>query len=123
MHWYATLGHYNIANTQKLMSAVGIDTEPVLKPKESGVAACSVPLCPSFLRGKGGITTLNSKVSYPDSEHSDVIKDGDLIQRDCVSTDQYECSVKGRLLNIRGRGDHQKIYCGGSFFNDHTSSK
>ena len=30
LHWHATLGHYNITNTQKLISAVGIDTEPVL---------------------------------------------------------------------------------------------
>ena len=42
---------------------------------------------------------------------------------DCVSTDQYECRVKGSLPNTRGREDPQKIYCGGTLFNDHASSK
>ena len=44
--WHATLGQYNIVNTQQLMSAVGVDTEPVLCPKEPGVNTCSIPLCP-----------------------------------------------------------------------------
>ena len=42
---------------------------------------------------------------------------------DTVSTDQYECRVKGRLPNTRGQEDPAKMYCGGTLFNDHASSK
>ena len=34
--WHATFGHYNIANTQKLISAVGVNKEPLLRPKNPG---------------------------------------------------------------------------------------
>ena len=35
----------------------------------------------------------------------------------------YTCRVKGRLTNTRGQEDLAKIYCGGTLFNDHASSK
>ena len=31
--WHATLGHYNIAHTQKLISASGVETEPICVQK------------------------------------------------------------------------------------------
>ncbi len=40
-----------------------------------------------------------------------------------MSTDQYECRIKGRLPNTRGKEDPQKMYCGGTLFSDHASSK
>ena len=56
-------------------------------------------------------------------EHVDVIKYGHLSSGDTVNTDQYECRVKGKLPNTRGREDPAKLYCGGTLFNDHASSK
>ena len=76
--WHAVLGHYNINNTQKLMSAVGVDKEPLLSPKEPGAETCSIPLCTACLRGKGGLTPTYSKISSPDPDHADVIKEDDL---------------------------------------------
>ena len=52
-----------------------------------------------------------------------MIKDEDLLTGATVSTDQRECRIKGRLLNTRGKEDPQKIYCGGTLFSDHASSK
>ena len=43
LSWNSTLEYYNIVNTQKLMSAVGVDMEPLLKPKEPGASTCSLP--------------------------------------------------------------------------------
>ena len=40
-----------------------------------------------------------------------------------MSTDQYECRVKGRLPNTRGKEDPAKMYSGGTLFNDHASSQ
>ena len=56
-------------------------------------------------------------------DHFDVIKNGHLSPGDTLSTDHYECRVKGRLPNTRGREDAAKMYCGGNLFNDHASSK
>jgi len=69
------------------------------------------------------ITLINSKTSHPDPDHSDVIKEGDMMPGDTVNTDQYECRVKKMLPNTRWRKDPQKMYCGGTLFNDHGSSK
>ena len=121
--WHAIFGHYDINNTQCLMTTVGVDKESLLKTKEPGAGTCSIPLCAACLRGKGGLIPTYSKMSVPDPDHAEVIKDGDLVPGVCVSTDQYECRIKGRLPNTRGKEDPQKIYCGGTLFSDHASSK
>ena len=51
-----------------------------------------------------------------------MVKNGDLKPGDIVSTEQYECRLKGRLLNTRGKEDPHKMYCRGTLFNDHDSS-
>ena len=60
--------------------------------------------------------------NVPNKEHTNVIKDGDLLPGDCVSTDQFECRVKGRLLGSKGKEDPSKMYSGGTVFVDHASS-
>ena len=105
------------------MTASGVDTEPVLRRKEPGISTCSLPLCSACLRGKGRATPVGSTKNLVNPDHFDVIKDGDLLPGETVSTDQYECRVKGRLPNTRGREDPHKMYCGGTLFNDHASSK
>ena len=66
LFWHAIFGHYNIANTQKLMSTVGVDREPLLISKEPGAGTCYIPLCTACLRGKCGLTPTYSKISTPD---------------------------------------------------------
>ena len=67
--WHATLGHYNITNTQKLMTASGVDIEPVLCLKEPGIKTCTIPLCVACLRGKGKATSLPSTTETPYPDH------------------------------------------------------
>ena len=69
------------------------------------------------------MTPTYSKMSIPNPDHADVIKENDLFPGDAVSTDQYECRIRGRLPNTRGKEDPQKMYCGGTLFSDHASSK
>ena len=108
--WHSILGHYNMYNNQKLMTATGI-------------SRYSLPLYTSCLRGKGRATFVKSTTELLNPEQFDVIKYGDLLPGDTVSIDQYECRVKGRLPNSRGREDPAKMFCGGDLFNDHASSK
>ena len=105
------------------MSTVGVDNEPLLRPKDPGAETCSIHLCTACLREKGGTTPTYSKISTPDPDHADVIKENDLFPGDAVSTDQYECKIRGKLPNTRGKEDPQKMYCSGTLFSDHTSSK
>ena len=56
--WHGILGHYDIADIQRLMVGKGIDDTPVLLPKHSGASTCSIPLCRSCLRGNGRRTSL-----------------------------------------------------------------
>ena len=58
----------------------------------------------------------------PNKEHINVIKDGDLLTGDFVSTDQFECRVKGRLPRSKGKEDLNDMYIGGAFFVEHASS-
>ena len=74
------------------------------------------------MTGKGIRTGSKTTIVKVNVEHSDVIKDGDLLPGDCVSTDQFECRVKGRLPGSRGKEDPTKIYSGGTVFVDHASS-
>ena len=45
-----------------------------------------------------------------------------MLPGDFVSTDQFECRVKRRLLGSKGKEDPSKIYSGGTVFVDHASS-
>ena len=76
---HTTLGHYNIGNTQRLMVASGVDTEPIPCPKEPGIKTCTLPLCVACLKGKGKVTSLPSTVEGPNLSHLEVIKDVDLL--------------------------------------------
>ena len=40
-----------------------------------------------------------------------------------MSKDQYEHRMKDRLPNTRERVEFSKLYCGGTLFNNNTSSK
>ena len=73
--------------------------------------------------GKGRLTSMQSKTSTPIPEHADIIKVNDLLLGYYVSTDQYECRIKGRLQNTRGKEDPQNMYCGRTIFVYHAISK
>ena len=83
--WRATLGHYNITNTQKIMGASGVDTEPILCPKEADIKSCTLPLCVACLKGKGKATSVPSTTESPNPSHFEVIKDGDLLPGATIS--------------------------------------
>ena len=46
---------------------------------------------------------MHSVTSKHAVEHSDIIKESALVPGDFVNTDRYECRVKDRLPNTRGK--------------------
>ena len=112
---HSIFGHFDIRNIQQILNSGGI------KLKDPGAATCNIPLCKSCIAGKGKCVGLKSTSKTPNPEHHDVIKKDDLVPGDRVSTDQYECRIKGRLPYSKGKEDLKKMYCGGSLFVDHAT--
>ena len=119
--WHTILGHYDTRKIQKLLQATGHDLIPAVVPKLQASATCSIPMCRSCLRGKGKLTPNRSIHKTPNPEKTDTIKADHLHPGDCVSTDQFECRVKGRLPHTRGKEDPESMYSGGTIFIDHAS--
>ena len=65
------------------------------------------------------ILTLIVYTLSPTKTHT--IKAEDLQPCDCVSSDQFECRVKGRLAHNKGKEDTDHMYCGDTIFVDYTS--
>ena len=106
---------------KNLLVGEGIKNQPLLTSKFPGVSTCTVPLCRSCLRGKGKRTSLQSSIGLSNVDHTDVMKNEHLLHRDCVSIDQHEFRVKGRLTNSRCKEDPEKMHSGGTVFVDHSS--
>ena len=86
-------GHYDIGKTQRLNKIRVDDLEPMIVSKSHGVASCNIPLYRSCLYGKGRLTYMHKATSKPTVEHSNIIKEDDLLSGDCVSTDQHKCII------------------------------
>ena len=65
------------------MSTRAVDVKSICLPKETGSMTQDIVF--SFLRGKGDLTSVKSKLSTPNPDTYDVIKDGDLLPGDTVS--------------------------------------
>ena len=113
--WHAIFGHYDIRNIQQVLK------RGTIKVKEVGATTCSIPMCKSCLAGKAKCIGLGSNSKTPNAEHHDVIKKDDLQPGDTVSTDQYECRIKGRLPYTKGKEDPKKMFSGGTLFVDHAT--
>ena len=75
-----------------------------------------------LFRGEGKQIPNKNPHKTPNPAKTDVIKEENLFPGDCVSSDQFEYSVKGRLLHTRGKEDPDLVYCGVTIFVDHTSN-
>ena len=101
--WDSKLSHYDIRNTQALMHNGDKPLHPILVPKYQVAIKCNIPLCSACLRGKGKRTPLSSTIQKVNVKYSDALKKYDLKSGDCVSTDQYERNINGRLPYTKGK--------------------
>jgi hypothetical protein len=63
----------------------------------------------------------NVSTEVKDKSKEMSLKRDDLHPGDCVSIDQYESRVRGRLSTSRGNEQAHTQYCGGTIFADHAS--
>lgn len=64
-----------------------------------------------------------AKHTTDDPSRADILSANNLLPGQCLSVDQYESSVRGRLPSTRGREPPQQQYCGGTLFIDHASGR
>lgn len=86
--WHFIFGHFDIKNVHHLIAVGGV------KVKDPGAATCIMPLCRSYLAGKGKRAGLKITKKVPNLEHHDVLKSYDLLLLGRVSYDQYACRIK-----------------------------
>ena len=130
---HSRLGHVRMNLVQSLyecsddVSPTFLGNAPPCKPclhaKDKGQISCPLPLCQTCQVAKARRRTANVKRSTPNRETTPVLRVDDLQPGDCISVDQYESSVRGRLPYTRGRERRSNRFCGGTLFYDHASSK
>ena len=127
------LGHFRFPLIQALYQEYE-DTTPAflepqtpctqhLIPRTLSQLTCDVPICATCQVAKARRRTTHSKRSKPNPEKTNLLRAEDVNPGDCVSMDQYESSVRGRLPHTRGRERSHNRYRGGTLFFDHASTK
>ena len=96
--------------------------DPCLLSRERGQSTCTIPLCATCQCAKARRRKTGSKRSKPNPD-APTLRTDDLKPGDCLSVDQYESNVRGRLPHTRGRERSTSRYRGGTLFFDHASSK
>ena len=124
--WHYRLGHPGIGWVQALMrKRKGEDgTEalpPIIPTAHEKAKSCDRPLCEACLLGKQHRRTPGVVTVKPKSEMEMAIRREHLHPGDCVSLDQYESSVRGRLLHTFGKEHTSERLVGGTIAVDHAS--
>jgi hypothetical protein len=96
---------------------------PCIPTRLDGTRKCKPPLCASCLHGKQWQqrTPAGTNVIHPIPEQEMALQRGDIYPGDCVSMDQYESTVRGRLPHTAGREPWLHRYVGGTLFCDNAS--
>jgi hypothetical protein len=97
--------------------------EPCLVAKDAAQVSCAHPMCEACQLAKARRRRTGAKHTKDVPEVADILRSGDLSPGDCVSMDQYESSVRGRLPHTRGMEKSHSQYCGGTLFVDHASGR
>ena len=126
MLWHQRLGHAGFRWIQSLMRKpkheVGDNQEPpVLPTKIAATSNCDPTRCPACQLSKAHRRSPKTHriLARPEMEMS--IRREDLNPGDCISMDQYQARVPGRLPSTYGKEPPNKQYSGGTIFVDHSS--
>ena len=127
--WHYKLGHVSMHTLQRLMghgkrpidSSVTADrlcSPCVIESKYPGTPTCPVPRCAACILGK---MERVSKGPGSSSPASGILRQSALQPGACISMDQYEVTVPGRIATSANTSAQR--YVGGTIFVDHMSGK
>ena len=126
MLWHYRLAHAGQALLQSLMMSpkadVGVPSEPPLIPtKLTGTPRCAQVKCPACQLARQTRRTPDSFTTSNNPEREMAIRRKNMQPGDCVSMDQYESPVRGRLSHTFGKENPNHQYRGGTILCDHSS--
>ena len=121
--WHWKLGHANFQWVQTLCRDPATTRRRfALATKHPKVSSCALPTCAACMLGK-------QTRRQPGTNTGALVKGKEMMLRrehlqpgDCVSLDQYESSIPGRLPHTYGKEKKDDQYNGGTLFIDHASS-
>jgi len=124
--WHFRLGHAGLGWIQSLMrkqkGEQGTESYPPIIPTSHDKSrSCDKPLCEACLLGKQQRRTPGSVVVKAKPEMEMAIRWNALKPGDCISLDQFESSVRGRLPNTYGKETSSAQLVGGTIAVDHAS--
>jgi hypothetical protein len=124
--WHFRLGHAGFGWVQSLMrhrkAEHGMEAYPPILPTSNDKAkSCDKPLCEACLLGKQHRRTAGSSTIRPKPEREAAIRRENLSPGECISLDQYESTVRGRLPHTYGRESQIQRYVGGTIGVDHAT--
>ena len=124
--WHFRLGHAGLGWVQALMrkrkGELGADPfPPVLPTVHDKAKSCDKPLCEACLLGKQHRRTPGSVTVKAKPEMEMAIRREALHPGDCLSLDQYESAVRGRLPHSYGKEKVSSRLVGGTIAVDHAS--
>ena len=120
--WHWKLGHANMQWIQTLCRDPKANSRRlVLETKEAKTTSCVIPLCAACMLGKQHRRTPHSNHGGLVDGKDSMLKREHLQPGDCVSIDQYESTIRGRLPHTYGKERTEEQYRGGTLFVDHAS--
>ena len=133
--WHFRLGHVSMERLQRLMhptksldNAASPAVEDrlshpvVIKTNRANTHKCDRPKCQACILAKMTRRAVNGSTNRPDPEHFMALSRNHCNPGDCVSTDQFVVTEKGRTLSSFGKEKNDKKYSGGTIFKDHASN-
>ena len=120
--WHWKLGHANFQWIQTLCRHPTSDSPRcVLPTKLAKTSSCPAPKCAACMLGKQSRRTPTLKIGHQLPNKELLLKTNHLSPGDCVSLDQYQSTIPGRLEHTYGKEKKEERYTGGTIFVDHAS--
>jgi hypothetical protein len=130
--WHYCLGHLSFQHLQWLMRSREANPSTSLNnnlghhsiiqcihPKHPHASSCQPPMCTSCEIARAKRCSPHATSSKHNREL--ILRKNDLKPGNCVSIDQYESSIRGRIPNSKGKEPFGNKYTGGTIFYDHAS--
>ena len=121
--WHWKLGHANLQWIQTLCrEPTNTHRRFVLETHHSKTSSCVLPKCAACMLGKQTRRRPGTNTGALVKGKETMLRREHLRPGDCVSLDQYESSIPGRLPHTYGKEKKDDQYNGGTLFIDHASS-
>ena len=120
--WHWKLGHANFQWIQTLCRHPTSDSKRCILPtKLAKTSSFPAPKCAACMLGKQARRTPTLSIGHHLPNKDLLLKTNHLNPGDCVSLDQYQSSIPGRLEHTYGKEKKDERYTGGTIFVDHAS--